>query len=400
MENEKRRHNKWILIGVFTLFIATLVASYFISGLSLNKTDARKAVVNGATVSISEIQKDGKFVIVDYPDIDLSSYVTLGDYKNMTVAKVEKPEITDEIIDSNIASYIEYYGKYDKRTDGTVAKGDLIAINYTGYYDGKALSELTATEQRIVLGESGEPEGFVLALDGVEVGKQVEFDVVFPEDYTLDGQAVSYAGKTITFKATVTEVDTIPEVTDENVSEITNGKYDTVEAFREFIRQEVDEYDTTNYESVLSDEIITQMMADAKFKSVPHEYLVWYVALNMRFYQDYADQYNMTVDEYLKEIGLTGTEAVVSELTQYAVEEIPRYALLTAVAKAEGIVVDEEADAELLNDRSTQLIEGLGLSGQEKLLDYYKKSNLYNDVLNWKVLSWLMENVQQVEITE
>ena len=75
MENEKRRHNKWILIGVFTLFIATLVASYFISGLSLNKTDARKAVVNGATVSISEIQKDGKFVIVDYPDIDLSSYV-------------------------------------------------------------------------------------------------------------------------------------------------------------------------------------------------------------------------------------------------------------------------------------------------------------------------------------
>ena len=79
---------------------------------------------------------------------------------------------------------------------------------------------------------------------------------------------------------------------------------------------------------------------------------------------------------------------------------MPRYALLTAVAQAEGITVDEKEDAELLNDRSSQLIEGLGLSGQEKLLDYYKQSNLYNDVLNWKVLDWLMENVQQVEITE
>ena len=57
MENEKRRHNKWILIGVFTLFIATLVASYFISGLSLNKTDARKAVVNGASIKgVSALQ--------------------------------------------------------------------------------------------------------------------------------------------------------------------------------------------------------------------------------------------------------------------------------------------------------------------------------------------------------
>ena len=286
MENEKRRHNKWILAGVLVLFFATLVASYFISGLSLTKTDARKAVVDGATVSLSEIQKDGKFVIVDYPDIDLSSYVTLGDYKSMTVAKVEKPEITDDIIDTNIASYIQYYGKYDKRTEGTVSKGDIIIITYTGYYDGKSVDALSGSNVQMVLGESNEPEGWVLALDGTKIGESLEFEIVFPDDWSQ----TQYAGKTIAFKAKISEVDEIPEVTEDNVSDITSGKYDTVEDFREFIRGEVSEYDNTNYESTLSDEIITQMMSDAKFKSVPHEYLVWYVALNMRYYQDAADQ--------------------------------------------------------------------------------------------------------------
>lgn len=396
MENEKRRHNKWILAGVLVLFFATLVASYFISGLSLTKTDARKAVIDGATVSLSEIQKDGKFVIVDYPDMDLSSYVTLGDYKSMTVAKVEKPEITDDIIDTNIASYIQYYGKYDKRTEGTVSKGDIIVITYTGYYDGKSVDALSGSNVQMVLGDSNEPEGWVLALDGTKIGESLEFEIVFPDDWSQ----TQYAGKTIAFKAKISEVDEIPEVTEDNVSDITSGKYDTVEDFREFIREEVSEYDNTNYESTLSDEIITQMMSDAKFKSVPHEYLVWYVALNMRYYQDAADQYNMTVDEYLKEAGLGTSEELVANLSEQALEDVPRYALLTAVAQAEGITVDEKEDAELLNDRSSQLIEGLGLSGQEKLLDYYKQSNLYNDVLNWKVLDWLMENVQQVEITE
>ena len=203
MENEKRRHNKWILAGVLVLFFATLVASYFISGLSLTKTDARKAVIDGATVSLSEIQKDGKFVIVDYPDMDLSSYVTLGDYKSMTVAKVEKPEITDDIIDTNIASYIQYYGKYDKRTEGTVSKGDIIVITYTGYYDGKSVDALSGSNVQMVLGDSNEPEGWVLALDGTKIGESLEFEIVFPDDWSQ----TQYAGKTIAFKAKISEVD-------------------------------------------------------------------------------------------------------------------------------------------------------------------------------------------------
>ena len=65
---------------------------------------------------------------IDYTgiqDINVGEYVTLGDYKNMTV-EVRKDEVTDDDIESIINSRLM------KITKGEVKDGDIVNIDFVG----------------------------------------------------------------------------------------------------------------------------------------------------------------------------------------------------------------------------------------------------------------------------
>ena len=390
---------KWLsIVAVVLVFGIAFGMSYLASSsLRVSQEDAKKAVTGASAVKAADIQdENGKFVILDYPeDLDLSGYVELCDYHSMQVQTVEKPEITEADIEANIDSYLSYQDKYIQITDRPIAEGDILTMAYTGYQDGKAVDAYTTENVRFALGSGGEPEEFAEHLVGTSVGEEQVFDVTFPDDWTDS----AYAGVTLTFHVTVSAINELPDVTEENVSELTDGQFDTLDAFRTYIREQIEAYDTEQYESTLSNEIMDKMLEESTFKTVPQELVNWHVSTQMRYYQDQADQYQMTVEEYLQEVGLPDDiDDVLYEMTEVAVESLKRYAVLDAVADAEGITVDEEADAAYLEKRSSQLIEGLGLSGEDALESYYHTSNLLHDVQNWKVLDWLMENIQQADL--
>ena len=390
---------KWLsVVAIVLVFGIAFGMSYLASSsLRVSQEDAKKAVTGASAVKAADIQdENGKFVILDYPeDLDLSGYVELCDYHSMQVQTVEKPEITEADIEANIDSYLSYQDKYIQITDRPIAEGDILTMAYTGYQDGKAVDAYTTENVRFALGSGGEPEEFVEHLVGTSVGEEQVFDVTFPDDWTDS----AYAGVTLTFHVTVSAINELPDVTEENVSELTDGQFDTLDAFRTYIREQIEAYDTEQYESTLSNEIMDKMLEESTFKTVPQELVNWHVSTQMRYYQDQADQYQMTVEEYLQEAGLPDDiDDVLYEMTEVAVESLKRYAVLDAVADAEGITVDEEADAAYLEKRSSQLIEGLGLSGEDALESYYHTSNLLHDVQNWKVLDWLMENIQQADL--
>ena len=390
---------KWLsVVAIVLVFGIAFGMSYLASSsLRVSQEDAKKAVTGASAVKAADIQdENGKFVILDYPeDLDLSGYVELCDYHSMQVQTVEKPEITEADIEANIDSYLSYQDKYIQITDRPIAEGDILTMAYTGYQDGKAVDAYTTENVRFALGSGGEPEEFAEHLVGTSVGEEQVFDVTFPDDWTDS----AYAGVTLTFHVTVSAINELPDVTEENVSELTDGQFDTLDAFRTYIREQIEAYDTEQYESTLSNEIMDKMLEESTFKTVPQELVNWHVSTQMRYYQDQADQYQMTVEEYLQEAGLPDDiDDVLYEMTEVAVESLKRYAVLDAVADAEGITVDEEADAAYLEKRSSQLIEGLGLSGEDALESYYHTSNLLHDVQNWKVLDWLMENIQQADL--
>lgn len=389
---------KWLsVLAVVAVFGVAFGASYMASVNGLFGDDVKRIVTQGSAVKAEDIQdENGSFVIQDYPeDLDLSGYVVLPDYKNMTVQTVDKPEVTQDRIDANVKSYIAYFGRYEKVTDRPIQAGDIVTISYTGYQDGKEVSNYTASDVLLQLGSEGVPDEFSDNFVGANVGEEKSFDVVFPDDWADE----TYAGQTMSFKATVSAIDIEPVLSDATVGEITDGEYSTAKEFEDYVAQEIADYDQDQYETTLSDEIMTQLLEDAKFKTVPRELVTWYVAMQMQYYQSMADQYEVSVDQYLQDAGIgDSVDDVLYDMTQQASDDLKGYAVLDAIADAEGISVDPDADKQMLDDHVSDLISSLGLADEDAVNSYYKQSNVYHDIQNQKVVSWLMDTVKQADL--
>lgn len=389
---------KWLsVLAVVAVFGVAFGASYMASVNGLFGDDVKRIVTQGSAVKAEDIQdENGSFVIQDYPeDLDLSGYVVLPDYKNMTVQTVNKPEVTQDRIDANVKSYIAYFGRYEKVTDRLIQAGDIVTISYTGYQDGKEVSNYTASDVLLQLGSEGVPDEFSDNFVGANVGEEKSFDVVFPDDWADE----TYAGQTMSFKATVSAIDIEPVLSDATVGEITDGEYSTAKEFEDYVAQEIADYDQDQYETTLSDEIMTQFLEDAKFKTVPRELVTWYVAMQMQYYQSMADQYEVSVDQYLQDAGIgDSVDDVLYDMTQRASDDLKGYAVLDAIADAEGISVDPDADKQMLDDHVSDLISSLGLADEDAVNSYYKQSNVYHDIQNQKVVSWLMDTVKQADL--
>lgn len=389
---------KWLsVLAVVAVFGVAFGASYMASVNGLFGDDVKRIVTQGSAVKAEDIQdENGSFVIQDYPeDLDLSGYVVLPDYKNMTVQTVNKPEVTQDRIDANVKSYIAYFGRYEKVTDRPIQAGDIVTISYTGYQDGKEVSNYTASDVLLQLGSEGVPDEFSDNFVGANVGEEKSFDVVFPDDWADE----TYAGQTMSFKATVSAIDIEPVLSDATVGEITDGEYSTAKEFEDYVAQEIADYDQDQYETTLSDEIMTQLLEDAKFKTVPRELVTWYVAMRMQYYQSMADQYEVSVDQYLQDAGIgDSVDDVLYDMTEQASDDLKGYAVLDAIADAEGISVDPDADKQMLDDHVSDLISSLGLADEDAVNSYYKQSNVYHDIQNQKVVSWLMNTVKQADL--
>lgn len=346
--------------------------------------------VTDSAVTASDLQdEDGNFIILDYPGT--ADYVTsLGDYASLTVEAVPKADVTQEQVQDGVEQYVSYYGRYDQTTKGVTKEGDLVTISYTGYQDGLAVGAYTVQDGLFLLGSDSLPSSFSESLIGVSIGEEQSFSVSFPEDW---GDA--YAGKTLSFRAVVSAVNTIPAVTDETASRLSGGEYATADAFLSYIRETIASYQESQYETALSDEIMTKLLETSTFGTPSKESIAWYVSLQMQPYQIAAAQRGMTMDDYLSSAGLGSSEDLVKRILQDAPDALRPYALLDAVAQAEGIDVDETADKDYLDSRRDQLVDSYGLYDVSLVPDYYKTSNLYRDVRAWKAFDFLMAHVIQ-----
>ena len=74
----------------------------------------------------------------DYLSMNLSKYVTLGQYKGLEFTITPKPSVTEAEVADKIRSDLIYNGHTVKVTDRAVTKNDTVSISYVGLLDGVA----------------------------------------------------------------------------------------------------------------------------------------------------------------------------------------------------------------------------------------------------------------------
>ena len=176
--------------------------------------ECEEEIVSTPKVDIVQIESGKPFIFT--AEVALKPEVKLGKYKGVKVDKIDTT-VTDEEVEAEIDKEREKSARTINVEDRPVKDGDDTVIDFEGFVDGVAFEGGKGENYSLTIGSGAFIPGFEEQLVGAEIGKEVEVNVTFPEEY----HAEELAGKPATFKCTVKEIKEkeLPELNDEFASE-------------------------------------------------------------------------------------------------------------------------------------------------------------------------------------
>ncbi len=160
---------------------------------------------------------------INYMEEDLTSYVSAGEYKNLTITYPAVDVVTDEDVNEHVVAHISDMGDdVETVTDRAAAMGDVVNIDFVGTIDGEEFDGGSAEGTDLLLGSGSMIDGFEDGIVGMQVEETKTIDVTFPEDYDseeLAGKAAKFAITLNTIYAESLFADTRKELEEERAEE-------------------------------------------------------------------------------------------------------------------------------------------------------------------------------------
>lgn len=314
---------------------AVLCAGLLLSGCQSNKEQTEAQTTTGE----SEAQTITELPDYSWEDKEIEDYVKLGTYQGVEY-EAANTEVTDEEIETTIEQLLEYSASREEIKEGVVKEGDMINVDFVGRIDGEEFEGGTASGQMITIGTTRMIDGFVEGLVGKSVGEEVVLDLQFPEDYGVE----TLNGKDVVFTVQINYIAgdmVVPELTDDWVEDYTMGQYNTVEEFRTYVKDTMEQEAERN--AALEDQstIWQAVVSNAEILSYPEGLIDYYYADQKSLLESYAIQNGVDYETYLAQIGLT-PETAETELQDYAEETAKSAIVNRAIAEELDIKIAEE----------------------------------------------------------
>lgn len=374
---------KRISLRMLSMFLLALLAvSSFAACNAAPSTDSdQPSDTTNSTEQTESTEQTGTVDPFVYLQEDLTPYITLGNYRDITVIRASSV-VTDEDLAAYIQEVCEYYAVPAQITDRAAAEDDTVNFDFAGYIDGEQFDNGTAAGQSITLtGTGGYIEGFVPAIIGKMPGESFEIVTTFPEDYGVD----ELNGKEAVFKCTLNYIEgdlIVPEFNDELAQEI--SEFQTADELSAYLRTAMEEELANSSINQLYTDVWTQVVNNATIHSYPEEKVQYVYEQNVSTYTMYgAIYYNESYEQFLLRQGMTDDD-VLEEAKSMIKEDLVFY----AIVKAENISIsDEEFEAEL-----PEFAAYYGYDDPQGIVDTYGKEAIVDGML-WNktqdlLLSW------------
>ncbi|MBQ6614219.1 MAG: trigger factor [Clostridia bacterium] len=390
---------KGIVIGVLAVVIALLVATVAFLGVKLmGGNDTPAVTTDGASEGelfpeqYTAVYPDG----IDYSTIKASEYVTLGQYKGLTVTVTTSSEITDADVETYINDLLANSTYKVEVLDRAAKNGDTVTLDYVGTLDGVAFNGGSATNAAITLGEGGYIPGFEEGIVGMTKGEVKTIDVTFPESY----HNTDLAGKAVQFTFTVHKIEesVVPEYTDAFVRE--NFDFDTKPSFEAYVREVLLAQREEEITAEKHSGILTQITANASVIKYPEGLVEDYMFQQIdsaRFTG--AMYYGMEYSEFIPAaLGISAYE-YEQQVRKSAEDATKQELVLFAVFEDAGLSYSEEERAALveqyLEDYEAEDVASFCESNQITEAFF---NNMLNFLLTYDTtLEYLVENTTFVE---
>lgn len=337
----------------------------------------------GASSSSSQAASGSSSAVEDHSDVysaylnddgtlkgvDSATLVTLPQYKGISVP-AEEYTITDNELNTQINSILDQYATYDQITDRAIADGDVVNIDYVGTVDGEEFSggNTNGRGTLVTAGSDAYIDDFLTQIIGHTPGETFDVNVTFPDPYENNPDL---AGKAAVFHTTINYIQgdkQVPELTDEFVSQTSAlADYGTAQGMKDTIRTSMEDNKADNY-------VLQKVLDACQFSEFPADLVDQLVDVSMAQFESQASAYGLDMETARSMMGYESEDAQREAMTASAQEQLKTIVMLEAIAKAEGLTVDEDA---LTNYFSTNV----GTSDYSAYQTYYGRGYLCQAVL-------------------
>lgn len=325
-------------------------------------------------------------------DFNVDDYIILGGYTDIVI-KTRDPEATQEELDEFKQAFVDQYAEINPVEDrDDVRDGDLVNIDFTGYFNGEERSNMSGKDTDLEIGSGAFIDGFEEQLIGALVGSTVTITVTFPDDYKPSSEL---AGQDAVFDVTINSIYEIirPEFTDELVAEHTD--YDTVESYMEYIREAITEDNQQQIAREFENNVWTAVLENATVIKYPDKVLAESRDESYQYIESIANGYGMTISQYVSSaLGMDMDEfnQLIEENARSAVKQ---KLVLYAIAKQEDIKISLKQYKEDVK----VYIEEFGFDDFEELETYYDRNMIVESIAYDKIIEIILSSATS-EIAE
>lgn len=290
-------------------------------------------------MSLDDVNKDGfRF----FATVALKPPVTLGEYKDITVA-LKEPAVTEEEVDAKIKIEVDKSARIIPLEEGEEAKlGDTCVIDYEGFVDDVAFDGGRGEAHPLELGSNSFIPGFEEQLVGVKTGEHRDINVTFPEEY----HSKELAGKAAVFKCFVQEIKRkeIPELNDDLVQDI--SEFDTVDEYRADVRTKLEELKKTEYNKE-KENLVMEKISDNASVELPDLMVSTQTDNLLDEHFRNISRYGLDPQKYMELTGMT-MDKMRETMKEEAVKRSKLRLVLEEIAKVEDVqVTDEDVEEHL-----------------------------------------------------
>lgn len=331
----------------------------------------------------------------EYRAEDMSKYIELGEYTGFEVEM--DTEVTEEEIQQEIAYICENAKEYEQITEGTIAEGNIVNIDYTGVLEGETegFEGGTDSDFNLEIGSNSFIDNFEDQLIGCKVGETVVVTVTFPGDYGVE----DLNGKVANFTVIINYIcgaEIIPEWTDEFVAKFSEGAYTTTKDYEAYLKDYYTEAKLEAAESNKQTEVIAKIIENSKVVKYDQEEVDAYYDDCINYYTTMAETYyGCELGEFVQNMMGQTEEEFLADAADAAYQYVVGNLALLAIAYEEGLSITEEEYEEKLDD----LTEEYGYddpSQVEEECAEYGETYLWDEFLREKALEFVLDTVEEI----
>ena len=308
--------------------------------------------------------------------------VTVGDYKSLNY-KVEDVKVEDKEVNDEVAKVLERKADLELKEDGEVEDGDTVVIDFEGFIDDVPFEGGKADNHELVIGSHSFIPGFEEQLIGMKAEESKDIMVDFPEDYHTE----ELKGKPARFAVTVHEIKkkVLPEYNDEFVKELKIDDVETVDAYEEHLRKNLEDRKKSEAEQNAENKLIDDL-AEIVTVDIPDVMVESELQSMIQNYESRLMQQGISLAQFMQITGQT-VDGLKESMKDDAIKRIKVNLGLAEIVKLEKIKVDAEDTAK----EYERMAELYGLTVEE-LHNYVPEDTLLDDLRLQKALDLLKKS--------